>query len=373
MLDELINIRRELHQIPEEGYREFKTRDYICKKLDEYGIGYEIILSTAVIAFIDVKALSSVAFRADMDGLCVNECTNTDFQSTHPGYMHACGHDGHMASCLVAAKVMNENKASLKENIVFIFQPAEEGPGGAKQIIEQGILKKYNVKRIYGTHLYPSLKEGLIAVNSGYFMAQTGEFYITITGKSSHAAKPQDGIDSLLAACKLVTSVDEIKKQLQKEGENTVISIGTIAGGERVNVIAECTTLSGTMRTYDTALRTRIKNMINDRAEQIDSQIGTKTTIEYIDLYPAVYNDDALYKDFIKKVPDAVAIEPSMLAEDFAFYLQEVPGIFFFTGIYNEEKGYIYPLHSNKFNFDEKALLKTVDVYLKMAGLDTQL
>jgi amidohydrolase len=370
MLDELISIRRQLHLIPEEGYSEFKTRDYICKKLDEYGICYEVILSTAVIAFIDVKAKTSVAFRADMDGLCVGECTNVDFQSAHTGYMHACGHDGHMAACLVAGKILNENKARLKENILLIFQPAEEGPGGAKQIIEQGILKKYNVKRIYGTHLYPSIEEGIVAVNSGYFMAQTGEFYISIEGKSSHAARPQEGIDSLLAACRLVTAVDEIKKQLLKEGENTVISIGTISGGERVNVIAECTKLSGTMRTYDTALRTRIKNMINESAQHIDSQTGTKTTINYIDLYPAVYNDDELYKDFIKKIPDAVTTEPSMLAEDFAYYLQEVPGIFFFTGTYNKEKGYTYPLHSNKFNFDEKVLLKTVEVYLKMAGID---
>ncbi len=369
MIDEIIKIRRTLHTIPEEGFKEFKTRDYICQKLNEYKIQYEIILETAVIAYIDVKAKKTVAFRADIDGLSVSELNELDYKSIHEGLMHACGHDGHMAAVLTAAKIINENKSKLKENVLFIFQPAEEGPGGAKAIVEMGILEKYKVKRIYATHVNPNVQEGKIAVRSGWFMAQTGEFYISVNGKSSHAAKPKDGIDSILSASLLVKAVDDIKKKLEEEKEITLIHIGTINGGERVNVIAEKTTLSGTMRTYDTAVRTRIKSLISAKAKKIDKLRKTNTVIEYVDLYPAVYNDDDLYKDFIKKIPDAIDVEPSMLAEDFAYYQQKVPGIFFYTGICNEEKGYTYQLHSNKFNFDEKALISTVNVYLKMAGI----
>lgn len=370
MIDEIIKTRRYLHTIPEEGYKEFKTRDYICRKLDEYKINYEVILKTAVIAYIDINAKDTVAFRADMDGLSVSELNEVEYKSSHDGFMHACGHDGHMAAVLTAAKIINENKNKLKQNVLFIFQPAEEGPGGAKDIVDLGLLEKYRVRRIYATHVNPNVEEGKIAVRSGYFMAQTGEFYISVNGKSSHAAKPQDGIDSILAASLLVKAVDDIKKKLEEEKENTLIHIGTIDGGERVNVIAELTKISGTMRTYDIAVRTKIKQMISGKAKEIDELLRTNTVIDYVDLYPAVYNDEKLYEDFIKKVPDAVDIEPSMLAEDFAYYQQRVPGIFFYTGIRNEEKGYTYQLHSNKFNFDEKALLSTVNVYLKMAGIE---
>jgi amidohydrolase len=369
MIDEIIKIRRYLHTIPEEGYKEFKTRDYICKKLDEYGIEYEIILKTAVIAFIDIGAENSVALRADIDGLSVTECNDVYYKSVHSGLMHACGHDGHVAAVLAAAKIINENKDRLKENVLFIFQPAEEGPGGAKDIADAGVLEKYKVKKIYGTHLNPNIEEGVIALRKGFAMAQTGEFYISVNGKSSHAAKPQDGIDSILSASMLVKAVDDVKKQLKEEKQNTLISIGTINGGERVNVVAGKTALSGTMRTYDTAIRTKIKSMIDHEAKEIDNQTGTDTVINYVDLYPAVYNDDKLYDDFISKVPDAAGAEQSMLAEDFAYYQQKVPGIFFYTGIYNKEKGHTYQLHSNKFDFDEKALVPTVNVYLKMTGI----
>ncbi len=370
MLKEIIEIRRALHKIPEEGNKEYKTRDYIIKKLTEYGIDYEVLHDTAVIAHIDVQQNRAVAYRADMDGLCVSECNDIDYKSVHAGMMHACGHDGHMASVLAAAKVMNENREKLTENILFIFQPAEEGPGGAEPLVQAGILEKYRVSRIYGTHLYPLLQEGAIGVRSGYIMAQTGEFYITVEGKSAHAAEPHLGTDTILSSALLVSAVDEIKHQLKEENITAVISIGTFHGGERVNVIAEKTLLSGTMRTYDSAVRTKIKSMIDAKAKQIDEKYRTKTTIQYTDMYPAVSNDEALYEDFIKKVPEAMAVEASMLAEDFSAYQQRVPGIFFFTGTYNEERGYVYPLHSNRFNFDEKILLKVADIYLRLAGLD---
>jgi len=369
MLNQLTQIRRYLHTIPEEGYKEFKTRDYICEQLHQYGIGYEIILQTAVIAFIDIKAQYTTAIRADIDGLCVTECNEVEYKSKNEGFMHACGHDGHTAAALTAAKIINENKEKLTQNVLFIFQPAEEGPGGARDIVDSGILQKYKVNSVYGTHLNPSIPQGEIAVQKGWFMAQTGEFYITIQGKSSHAANPKDGIDSILSACRLVTAVDDIKKLLKDENCSALISIGTIYGGERVNVIAGKTELSGTIRTYDTAVRNRIKNLINDKAKEIDDHLGTATHINYLDLYPAVYNDERLYDDFIKKIPQAIDAKPSMLAEDFAYYQQQVPGLFFYTGIYNKEKDFVYPLHSNKFNFDEKALLSTVDAYLKITGI----
>jgi len=370
MLEEIIEIRRDLHKIPEEGNQEYKTRDYIVKKLKEYDIAYELFQETAVLAFIDANKDTAIAYRADMDGLSVSECNEVEYKSIHAGMMHACGHDGHMASVLAAAKVMRENKEKLAENILLIFQPAEEGPGGAKPIVDGKILEKYHVSKIYGTHVYPLLQEGVIGVRSGYIMAQTGEFYITVQGKSAHAAEPHQGIDSILAAAQLVTAVDEIKKELKRKDISAVISIGTFHGGERVNVIAETTVLSGTMRTYGNDVRAGIKEKINRAAKQIDERCRTVTTIRYMDMYPAVKNDEELYKNFIQKVPEAVNVEPSMLAEDFAYYQQRVPGVFFFTGTYNEKKGYIYPLHSNRFNFDEKILLQVMDIYLRLAGLD---
>lgn len=370
MREEVIRIRRALHKIPEEGNKEYKTRDYIIDKLNEYGIAYEILNHTAVVGFIDAKKESAIAYRADMDGLCVTECNDIEYKSTHEGMMHACGHDGHMASVLAAAKVMNENREKLTENILLVFQPAEEGPGGAEPLVQAGILEKYRVSRIYGTHLYPLLQEGVIGVRSGSIMAQTGEFYITVEGKSAHAAEPHLGIDTILPAALLVSAVNEIKRQLKEENITTVISIGTFHGGERVNVIAEKTLLSGTIRTYDSAVRAKIKGMINAEAKLIDEKYRTKTIIQYTDMYPAVNNDEVLYEDFIKKIPEAVTVEASMLAEDFSAYQQRVPGIFFFTGTYNEERGYVYPLHSNRFNFNEKILLQIADIYLRLAGLN---
>lgn len=221
--------RRELHQIPELGLEEYKTCAYIGEKLKEFGLHPFTIAKTGVYVYIDAGSDETYAFRADMDALEAEEENDVEYSSKHPGKMHACGHDGHMAMLLGLAKVLSKTE-NIKKNILLIFQPAEEGPGGAKIITESGIFEKYNVKGIFGIHLFPTLDEGIIASKAGPFMAQSGEIDVIIKGEGGHGGMPHNAIDSILVASKFLSSCQSIISRSISPLETAVISFGKIRG-----------------------------------------------------------------------------------------------------------------------------------------------
>ncbi|WP_319200370.1 M20 family metallopeptidase [uncultured Ilyobacter sp.] len=356
--------RRELHQIPELGLEEYKTCAYIGEKLKEFGLHPFTIAKTGVYVYIDAGSDETYAFRADMDALEAEEENDVEYASKHPGKMHACGHDGHMAMLLGLAKVLSKTE-NIKKNILLIFQPAEEGPGGAKIITESGIFEKYNVKGIFGIHLFPTLDEGIIASKAGPFMAQSGEIDVIIKGEGGHGGMPHNAIDSILVASKFLSSCQSIISRSISPLETAVISFGKIRGGSARNIVAEKTHIEGTVRTFSKETFGIIKKRILQISKGLEESFDVEIDVKLEPYYPPVINDKALYK----KVAEKVHIEetdPVMLAEDFSYYQEKIPGVFYFLGSRNRELGFDYPLHSCSFNFDEKILLKGIEHYINI-------
>ncbi|WP_330387907.1 M20 metallopeptidase family protein [Natronincola peptidivorans] len=370
LLEELKAIRRDLHQIPELALEEYKTSKYIQSYLDKLDIQYESgVLGTGVIAYFKGhNAKKTYCFRADMDALGMQEDNQLDYKSTHSCKMHGCGHDGHMAILLGLANYLAKNRNKLKENIVLLFQPAEEGPGGASFIMQEGILKKYNVEEIYGLHLFPGIEEGKIGVRPGAMMSQNGEFDIHIEGKSAHGAMPHIGVDSVLIASELILGMQSIISRSINPIKPGVLTIGRLEVGEKRNIIARKGILEGTIRTFSQETYDIIKKRMTDFKKGLEVNYQCKIEILFRDMYPAVYNDEKLTEIFIAaQEKDTIdTVDPIMLAEDFAFYQKEIPGVFFFLGCKNEDKGFIYPLHNERFNFDEKILTYGLQVYLNL-------
>lgn len=369
MSNEVVKIRRDLHKIPESGYSEYKTSEYICKYLDSISAYYEKnVAKTGVIAYFKGKSTKSIAFRADMDALSLSENCDVDFKSEHDGFMHGCGHDGHMTMLLLFAKYLSEVKNDLEDSVVLIFQPAEEGPGGAEAIIQEGIFKKYNVKEIYGIHLHPDFEQGSLAISSGPVMAMTGEFDVDIFSKSGHGAMPHTAVDSIVIAANYINQIQSIISRDINPTEGAVITVGKIVGGERRNIISEYTRLEGTTRAFSEETFNIIKSRMYKLKESTELAYGCKIDIDYREMYPPVVNDEKCVEAF-KAANESMNVQkfpPQMIAEDFSYYLKEVPGAFVFLGTKNTEKNFIYPLHNSKFNFDESALLSGIQSYINI-------
>lgn len=368
--DEIIKIRRDLHQIPELGFEEYKTNSYIMKYLDNLNVDIvEKVAGTGAIAYFKgSEGNKTFAFRADIDALPVVEKTDIPFCSLHEGKMHACGHDGHTAILLGLAKYLSTNKSKIKDNILLIFQPAEEGPGGAEVIIKEDVLKKYNVSCIYGLHLYPDITQGKIGVKIGPMMAQTGEFDIIIKGKSGHGAMPHNAKDSIVIASELVGLIQQIVSRNIDPIEPAVITIGRIEGGERRNVIAGEVTMEGTMRAFNDSIYKKMKRKMTIMSKSLAMAHDCEIDIIFRDMYPFVNNDTKLVDEFIEAIgrDNIEIVKPQMTAEDFSYYQREVAGLFFFLGVRNEEKDFIYSLHNSKFNFDGDVLLTGTQAFVNV-------
>lgn len=362
--EKLIQHRIELHKIPELGFCEFKTSEYISKQLKQIGYKLRKVAKTGIIAYKEGIEKESIAFRADIDGLNIKEESNISYKSEIDGYMHACGHDGHAAILLGFAEyVYKMNK--LKKGILFIFQPAEEGPGGAEFIIKENVFNEYNVKSIFGLHIYPEIEEGKIGVKPGAMTAQTGEFDIYIKAKSGHGAIPHKAKDGLIVAAQLINSYQSILSRNINPIEAAVLTIGTINGGERRNIIAENINLEGTIRAFKQEVYEKIKKRMRTINKGLMEMFEVKIDIVFRDMYPSVTNDSNLFhkiKEFSLK-DSLIEIEPMMIAEDFSYYQAEIPGIFFMLGSKNESLGYTSPLHNSHFNFDTEVLINGVKVY----------
>lgn len=374
-LEELVTtMRRELHQIPELGLEEKQTAAYIRKKLASFGVTetYEVIETGTIAVLHGTKPGKTLAFRSDIDALPVEEQTGYDFASKTPGKMHACGHDGHMATLLGFIAYLHKYPENIQGTLVFVFQPAEEGPGGAELIMKSGILQKLGVEEIVGLHVFPDLPAGKISCRPGPMMARNAEVTITIKGVSTHGAQPQLGEDAIVAAGGVITGLNSILARNIGPLDNVVLTFGTIHGGEAMNIVAKEVVLHGTMRAFDDAVYEEVVRRTELVAGEIAKGYGCEAVVDFNHMYRVVDNDPEMVKKLEKVAADYyVETPPYLIAEDFSWYQQEIPGMFFFLGIRDEEKGYTYPLHSGKMKFDEVNLLLGIQTYVNLiAGLN---
>lgn len=362
--------RQELHKIPEVGFKEFKTQKYILDKLVSFGFTPNVICGTGVYLFINNNKENTLAFRSDMDALPITEDNNVEYKSSHDGFMHACGHDGHCSILLGFAEYLSKSDLSyLNYNILLIFQPAEENPGGAKDIVNSFILEKYSVKCISGLHISPKLEEGVIGTRAGGFMAKASEINVDIIGKSGHCGQPQNSIDSIAVAVKFLEYINTLVVKSLSPFDPSLISFNKIQGGTIRNIVAENTRIEGTIRSFSNESFDFIKKKIFDIKGALELAFDVKINIDINSGYPPVINDKELYNLFQLAINNSdslsfVELEPEMLAEDFSFYLEKIPGLFFFLGSKNIEKNYCSSLHNSTFNFDEKILEYGLESYV---------
>ncbi|MGJ0847221.1 M20 metallopeptidase family protein [Tissierella praeacuta] len=365
----IINWRRDLHQIPEIGLNLEQTSQYVIKQLEEMGIEYRknIGVSGIVGLIKGEKPGRTIALRADMDALPIKEETGLTFASKN-GNMHACGHDAHTAILLGAAKVLNENKDKIKGNVKLIFQPAEEGPGGAKPMIEDGALKEPKVDAIMGLHvgnLTENSKEGSIMISYNNMMACLDRFKLKLIGKGCHGAYPETGVDPIAMAGYFISNVQSIISRELSPTDPAVVTIGKINGGFAYNIIPDSVELEGTVRAVDQKVRENIAKRIEDFAKGISETMRGTYEYEYVFGYPPLVNDKEFTKDFIesakKIIPEEDIVEmkkPAMGGEDMAYFLNEVPGTFFFMSTPRAVNGEYYPHHNSKFDINEEILWK---------------
>ncbi|MGB7087534.1 MAG: amidohydrolase [Phormidesmis sp.] len=382
---DLVSWRRQLHQRPELGFKEDITARFIGDRLRAWDIQYSSgIATTGIVAVIEGTGLHPcehqseqkrpvLAIRADMDGLPVQELNEVPYRSVYEGKMHACGHDGHVAIALGTAKYLNEHRDRFAGIVKIIFQPAEEGPGGAKPMVEAGALRNPDVDALVGLHLWNNLPLGTLGVCSGPMMAATEFFTCRIQGKGGHGAIPQQTIDAVVVGAQVVNALQTIVARNIDPLKSAVVSVGEFKAGTAVNVIADSAYLSGTVRYFDPDYG----ELIPERIEQVIAGIcaahGASYELDYQKLYPPVINDDAI-AELVRSVALSVVETPvgvvpecqTMGGEDVSFFLQAVPGCYFFLGSANQEKGLDYPHHHPRFNFDETALGVGVETFVRI-------
>jgi len=361
--NDLINWRRHLHMNPEIGLDVPGTADYIRAVLQNHKI--EILDDTpghTVIARIKgMDSSRSLGLRADMDALEIPEKTSVPYSSRVHERMHACGHDGHMAMLLGSACILKTMEDKLPQDTYFIFQPGEEDPGGAEPIMKSGVLD--TLKGIFGIHMDPQQPVGTGGVNRDKAMASTDCFYIELTGKGGHAALPHQSVDPIAIAAQVITSLQFIVSRLIDPVEPAVLTLGSIKGGYRPNVIPDSVSLSGTIRTFSESIRNQIQREIRKTLEMYCTRYGATFSLEIIPGYPPVINTPSMC-DFVLKLSDMTdgrihimeMKQPRMAGEDFSYYLQKIPGAFYWLGCRNESRDCIYPLHHSRFNLDEDSL-----------------
>ena len=352
--------RRALHQIPELGMELPKTAAYIRKALE--GLNCQVFspLEHAVCAYFDFGAADAIAFRADMDALGITEETGLDFVSTHPGRMHACGHDGHMATLLELARRLDK-KENLPHNVLLIFQPGEETPGGALPICETGVLEQYKVMAVFGLHLWPALPAGVMFTREKELMSRGSEVTVDIYGKSAHIGNASAGIDALAAAAEFYRQVRAAEAALPDDVYR-LLNFGMFHSGTARNAISAHTQMCGSLRAFQNDVFDSLKDRLYEIAADVEKQFGCTVNVHMSEGYPAVMNDPDLVAR-VKKVADFQWLDkPSMTSEDFAEYQLRVGGVFFFLGV-----GDTPSLHATTFDFDEEILLKGADFFEKLA------
>ncbi|MFA5851926.1 MAG: M20 family metallopeptidase [Spirochaetales bacterium] len=363
MKDWLVQTRRTLHRIPEAGDAEFETQAAICGLLDKIGIPYEK-KRTSVVALIEgEKPGKVVGVRADMDALPVNEPADRPYASCHKGYMHACGHDAHMTIALGAAKYLAANRKNLRGSVKFLFQPAEESTGGAANMIADGCLENPHVDYIIGLHVMPDVPVGKFELKHGALNGSSDYLAVTVRGKGAHAAYPDEGIDAIMIAAHVVDSLHTVISRNVSPLQEAVLTLGTIQGGTRNNIIADEVKMTGTIRTTNPRVRAEIAERVRAIVAHVPVALGGLGEVEIRPGYAPLINHDwvvDLIAEEAKAMMGADSIiwreKASMGVEDFSFFVQERPGSFYHLGCGNPAKGIGAPLHSNGFDIDEDCL-----------------
>jgi hippurate hydrolase len=353
-----------LHQIPELGFELPKTIAYVEHVLAPLNCEVTHPAQSSVCAFFDAGKPDTVAFRADMDALPIQEATGAEYASVHAGRMHACGHDGHMSLLLALAGVADKRLPELPHNVLLIFQPAEETTGGAKAISESGILERYNTACIFGMHLWPELPFGQVWTRPGAVMAQTGIVHVEIDGKSVHVARAKEGFDALYAGVEFLHSVYETAEAIAPTDEKRLLKFGCMQSGTAENALSAHTTVFGTIRTFSAGMRERMLDALHRTADQVSKKTGCRIFVSVTEGYPPVINEKGLYSRVIahlKEETPQVLDEPYLTGEDFSFYQSRVPGVFFLLGT-----GGSAPLHAADFDFDEAVLVNGLRLYERL-------
>ncbi|MCW8125921.1 M20 family metallopeptidase [Microbulbifer halophilus] len=389
--DKVIEWRRHIHRNPELGNREFETAKYIQQHLEDLGMEVETgVAHTGVVALLKGgRPGPTVALRADMDALPVTEEVDlpfasevtTEYNGEEVGVMHACGHDTHVAMLMGAAEVLAGMREELNGNVLFVFQPAEEGApdgeeGGAELMLKEGLFKKYKPDVAFGQHVTSNLPVGVIGYRSGPLMASSDEFRITVDGRQTHGSRPWGGVDPITAAAQIVTGTQAIvSRQIDITKEPAVVSFGVIEGGVRNNIIPDNVFLNGTIRNFDMDNRAQIFDKLKITAENIAESSGAKATVQILEGYPVTVNDPQLTTEVLPTLRE-VAGDKRVLevpkvtgAEDFSFFAQEVPGFYYFLGVTpeGEDPATAASNHSPRFYVDESALQVGTEAITRLA------
>jgi amidohydrolase len=371
----LSSTRQAIHQYPEMGFGEVRTAALVAERLR--GLGLEVrteVAKTGVVALLrGSRPGRTLLLRADMDCLPVEEATGAPYASRLPGYMHACGHDGHVAMLLGAAEVLAARRQRLAGAVKLVFQPAEEGPGGAEPMIEAGVLDNPRVDAALGLHLLNDYPVGSVALRAGPVLAATDQIRLLVRGRGGHGAAPHQAVDAVLVAAHLVTALQAISAREVSPVVPVVVTIGTIQGGFRYNIIAPEVELTGTVRSFDPKLRQELPGRIERIARGVTSAFGAEVEVSYHFGYPATVNDPEMTElvrgAAVSVVGETQVFVPELVmgGEDMAYFLQAVPGCFAFIGSANVERGLAHPHHSPRFDFDEAALPVGVQVLVRAA------
>ena len=387
--EKLIEWRRDFHKNPELSNREYKTAKKIAKHLKEIGLKVETnIAKTGVVAILEGNQPGKViAIRADIDGLPVTERNDLDFKSevkttflnTETGVMHACGHDTHIAILMATAEVLSKHKDKIKGRIKFIFQPAEEGPppgeeGGAKLMIKEGVLENPKVEAIFGLHINSQTPVGTIKYKTGGIMASVERFVINVKGKQTHGSQPWSGVDPILISAKIIDGLQTIiSREAELTNEAAVITVGKITSGTRFNIIPESSEMIGTVRTLDPRMRKMIEKRMKEMVEGIAEAYGGEASIIFQNNTSITYNDEALTSQILPSLQKAagksnvVIMKATTGGEDFSYFQEKVPGVYFFLGGMSPGNKESFPHHTPDFIIDESGLLLGVKAFTQIA------
>lgn len=372
--DDLISWRRHFHMNPELGYKEYNTSAFIKNFLNAEGIEFTNTAETGICAVIKGNGSKTVALRADMDALPLQENNNCDYSSKNPGKMHACGHDAHITILLGCAKILNSIKDTLNGNVKLLFEPAEETTGGARIMIKEGVLNSPEVNGIIGLHVDENINTGYIGIKSGVVNAASNPFTITVKGKGGHGAHPDSTIDPIVISCEIINSIQLLVSRELPPTSPAVVTIGYINGGTAQNIIPEQVKFGGIIRTMTTENREYVKNRLKEIVKGIASSLRGRCEIDIEESYPCLYNDDNMVEilknsasSILSKDKVLLLKNPSMGVESFAYFSLEKPSVFYFLGCRNEEKGIINPAHGSLFDIDEDCLPIGVAIQCKAA------
>ena len=374
MKDWLVEVRRTIHMNPELGFEEVETSKLVVGWLEKFGLQVKTgVATTGVVGLLKgAKGGKTVAIRADMDALPLEEANEVPYRSKVRGKMHACGHDGHVTILLGVARLFSSLRAQMTGNIKWLFQPAEEGGGGGRVMVEEGVLENPKVDAVFGAHLFPDLPMGKVGIHEKEGLAATDRVVITMKGKGGHGAYPHLSRDPILAAGHLITQIHSIVSRSIGPLDSAVITIGKVSGGTAFNIIPDEVELLGTVRSLTAPVREDLKRRLEEVARGVARSFDLDCQVDFQYGYPALVNDPEMSHLVASACGRGIGeenvefLKPSMGGEDFAYYLQKVPGSFFRLGCRNEAKGIVHPFHSSRFEMDEDALPFGVEMFARI-------